>query len=79
MLFVRYACSLVMASKMALWQSWEYSSHSTIAGHYSSITVTLYAHAVALFGGPAGLKLCGPDSRPKPLNLRRWNGHAVRS
>ena len=37
----------------------------------------MYLYAVALSGGLSGLKLCG--SRPKPLNLRRWNNHAVSS
>ena len=41
------------------------------AGRYSSITsLTIFAHAVALLGGLEGLKLCGPDSKPQPLNLK---------
>jgi len=35
-----------------------------------SIAFTIHSCAVALSGGPAGLKLCGAGSRPKPLNLR---------
>jgi len=30
-----------------------------------------------LSGGLARLKLCGAGSRHKPLNLCRWNNHAV--
>jgi len=39
------------------------------ANRYSSIALTIYLYDVALSGSLAGLKLCGPGSRPKPLNL----------
>ena len=43
------------------------------AGHCSSIALTIHANAVALLGSTARLKLCGPGSSLKPLNLREWN------
>jgi len=47
------------------------------AGRYSSFALSSclynYSHAVAHSDSLVGLKLCGPGSKPKPLNLHQRN------
>jgi len=47
-----------------------------VQGVIQSIARTIHLYAV-LSGGKAGLKLCCSGSRPKPLNLRQRNNHAI--